>query len=96
MNTTKYENHGAVAGQVDCRVRLAEAHQYPACKGTNCGCTDGVSHSPECHAEHESIVFAAARADHVERGGWPCYFCGYTGQNNQRHNMFCSACSVHR
>lgn len=26
--------------------------KYPACKGTNCGCTDGVSHSPECIAEH--------------------------------------------
>lgn len=26
----------------------------PACKGTNCGCTDGFSHSPECRAKHEA------------------------------------------
>lgn len=31
-----------------------------ACKGMNCGCTDGVGHSVECRAEH-----AAALA-----GGW--------------------------
>jgi hypothetical protein len=30
------------------------------CKGTNCGATDGVSHSPECLAEHE--VACAIRA----------------------------------
>lgn len=29
---------------------------YPACKGTNCGCTDGLSHSPECRAEHEAAA----------------------------------------
>lgn len=23
------------------------------CKGTNCGCTDGVNHSPECIQEHD-------------------------------------------
>lgn len=26
------------------------------CKGMNCGATDGVSHSPECHAEHAATV----------------------------------------
>lgn len=26
---------------------------YPACKGKNCGCTDGVNHSSECQQEHE-------------------------------------------
>ena len=25
---------------------------YPACKGTNCGCTDGRSHSTECKQEY--------------------------------------------
>lgn len=29
---------------------------YPACKGTNCGATDGVSHSLECKAEHDALV----------------------------------------
>jgi hypothetical protein len=31
----------------------AEARGYPACKGKNCGCTDGMSHSPECRQEHD-------------------------------------------
>ena len=26
---------------------------YPACKGTNCGCTDGRSHSHECEQEYD-------------------------------------------
>lgn len=26
------------------------------CKGINCGCTDGVSHSLECHAEHAASI----------------------------------------
>lgn len=26
----------------------------PACQGPNCGCTDGISHSPECRAEHDA------------------------------------------
>ena len=26
---------------------------YPACKGKNCGCIDGKSHSDECIAEYE-------------------------------------------
>lgn len=34
----------------------AEARSYPACKGRNCGCTDGVSHSPECQQEHEDAI----------------------------------------
>jgi hypothetical protein len=28
--------------------------QYPACKGPNCGATDGRSHSAECQATHEA------------------------------------------
>lgn len=70
--------------------------QYPACKGTDCGCTDGRSHSPECFAEHEATVNAAELADHVEHGGWKCDFCGYNGQDNQRYNQFCARCHVHR
>lgn len=27
-----------------------------ACKGMNCGCTDGVSHSVECRAEYARIL----------------------------------------
>ena len=27
-----------------------------ACKGMNCGCTDGVSHSLECQAEHSAAI----------------------------------------
>jgi hypothetical protein len=34
----------------------AEARSYPACKGKNCGCTDGVSHSPECKQEHDDAA----------------------------------------
>jgi len=30
------------------------------CKGTNCGATDGVSHSPECLAEHEAACAGRA------------------------------------
>ncbi len=29
---------------------------YPPCKGMNCGCTDGVNHSPECQAEHAATI----------------------------------------
>ena len=31
----------------------SEAREYPACKGRNCGCTDGRSHSQECQQEHD-------------------------------------------
>lgn len=27
-----------------------------ACKGMNCGCTDGTNHSVECRAEHAAAV----------------------------------------
>lgn len=29
---------------------------FPSCKGKNCGCTDGRSHSPECQQEHEDAI----------------------------------------
>jgi hypothetical protein len=31
-----------------------ETPQRKGCTGKNCGCTDGVSHSPECRDEHNS------------------------------------------
>lgn len=31
------------------------------CRGTNCGCTDGISHSPECLAEHEETITGGTR-----------------------------------
>ena len=37
------------------RVRDA-LRMHPACKGTNCDCTDGYSHSPECRAEHAALA----------------------------------------
>ena len=35
---------------------VAPPVQTAPCKGMNCGCTDGVSHSLECHAEHAAAV----------------------------------------
>lgn len=40
---------------------------YPPCVGRNCGATDGVSHSPECKADHTATVEAAARIEELER-----------------------------
>jgi hypothetical protein len=40
------------------------AGTYPPCTGMNCGATDGVSHSPECRAEHAA---AAAGGKFVKR-----------------------------
>ena len=75
-------------------VRDAERHR--ACNGSNCGCTDGISHSDECISEHDAIVNEAALTDHVEHGGWKCFGCGYDGQDNQRYNRICARCGVHR
>lgn len=36
---------------------------YPPCKGKNCGATDGISHSPECFAEHEATVNPGGKYD---------------------------------
>lgn len=30
--------------------------KYPACKGKNCGCTDGHSHSLKCQQEHNDAI----------------------------------------
>lgn len=37
----------------------SEARKYPACKGTNCGCTDGISHSAACALEHDDAAHGA-------------------------------------
>ncbi len=66
------------------------------CKGTNCTAVNGVGHSKECHAEHDALVYEAARQDHINHGGWKCYCCGYNGQDNQRYNQFCASCRRHR
>ena len=34
----------------------AQQQVFPACQGMNCGCTDGISHSPECQAEHAAAI----------------------------------------
>lgn len=33
----------------------------PACKGRNCNATDGVSHSPECQADHDAVTTLATQ-----------------------------------
>lgn len=37
-----------------------EPQSFPPCKGINCGCTDGRSHSLECQAEHAAAVAGCA------------------------------------
>lgn len=75
---------------------VRDAERHLACNGSNCGCTDGISHSDECILGHDAIVNEAALADHVEHGGWKCFGCGYDGQDNQRYNRICARCGVHR
>jgi hypothetical protein len=38
-------------------------NELQRCKGTNCGCTDGVSHSAECRAEHDALCCQAEIGD---------------------------------
>jgi len=35
---------------------VTEARIYPVCQGSNCGCTDGLSHSVECQREHDAAI----------------------------------------
>lgn len=39
-----------------CPKRVTAPAPLPACKGMNCGATDGRSHSLECHAEHAAAI----------------------------------------
>lgn len=51
---------------------------YPACKGTNCGCTDGANHSPECVAQLEDAFAGVLGRCSVPMwmGGCPAGSCG--------------------
>ena len=72
----------------------------PPCKGTNCGCTDGRSHSLECVAEYEECT----KLPYDERWlhgpddgrGWKCTVCNYGGQENAPYNRICTNCHCHR
>lgn len=48
----------------------------PPCKGTNCGCTDGRSHSPECIAEHEACLNTVWVLDGLGRCSVPMWWGG--------------------
>ena len=89
------EIYGGGAMMVDENVSL-----IPACKGMNCGCTDGFSHSPECIAEHEECTrmpYIEKHLHHPDTGtGWKCYVCGYGGAANHFANTFCVNCHCHR
>jgi len=62
--------------------QIAEAKRWDAiksaeqrgCKGKNCGCTDGVSHSEECLAEHAATIDQAVRPE--QQDGQVCARCG--------------------
>jgi hypothetical protein len=73
---------------------------FPPCKGTNCGCTDGRSHSAECIAEYEKctkLPYDEKYLHHPDTGtGWKCYVCGYGGAANNYANTFCGNCHCHR
>ena len=83
-----------------CDERDANVSRLPACKGTNCGCTDGRSHSPECVAEYEEctkLPYDEKYLHHPDTGtGWKCYVCGYGGAANNYANTFCVNCHCHR
>ena len=72
----------------------------PACKGTNCDCTDGRSHSAECVAEYKECTkmpYDEKYLHHHDTGtGWKCYVCGYGGAENNYANTFCVNCHCHR
>jgi hypothetical protein len=51
---------------------------FPMCKGKNCGCTDGASHSPECLEEHDDAIAGVLGLCSVPmwRSGLPAGICG--------------------
>jgi hypothetical protein len=63
---------------------------YPACKGTSCGCTDGVSHSPECHAEHDALC-----NDCEEPQPAPVQPSGDVGELVKRLMESAESCDIH-
>ena len=48
------------------------------------------------HAEVTGKPSLTETEQHILHGGWRCNYCGYDGQDNQRYNMFCYKCRVHR
>lgn len=56
MFTTPLGNASAIAQALGAPVGLDLPPIIPPCKGTNCGATDGVSHSAECKAEHDAAA----------------------------------------
>ncbi len=76
-------------GPLDGRVRPdTGARQYPACKGTNCGCTDGRSHSPACQQEHEDAIDGVLGRCSVPMwlGGCPAGTCGKRSFGERPHS----------
>jgi hypothetical protein len=71
-----------------------------ACKGTNCGCKDGVSHSKECREEHDAdtaMPYDEKWLHEPDDGrGWKCQFCKYGGSENRSVDRFCANCHTHR
>lgn len=72
------------------------SEKLQTCKGNNCSCTDGISHSTQCREEHDALVYESATFDHINHGGWKCKYCSYNGQDNTEGNRFCAKCAVHR
>lgn len=56
MNDQQTTNEAACGGSA------LTAELGTACRGANCGCTDGLNHSQECFAEHESTISLYADA----------------------------------
>jgi len=79
--------------------KASEAVGCPACRGRNCGCTDGRSHSPECRADHDAAAampYDEQNLHHPDSGtGWKCYVCNYGGTANN-YNIFCANCHSKR
>lgn len=70
--------------------------RLPACKGTNCGCTDGVSHSKECREEYDAATAMPYDEQWLHEPddgrGWKCHACKYGGSANSWANVFCANC----
>jgi hypothetical protein len=78
----------------------AVVSRLPTCKGTNCGCTDGVSHSTECRAEYEAATAMPYDEQWLHEPddgrGWKCHVCKYGGSANNGANVFCANCHRHK
>ena len=89
QKTSNVESAPAVAVQ---RV----VSRLPACKGTNCGCTDGVSHSNECREEYDAATAMPYDEQWLHEPddgrGWKCHVCKYGGSANSWANVFCANC----